>query len=1076
MARLNDFLRNHFITDSANAVVTHTRIPNKQLTGSQHGGKFNINTKQETDAFYRLYLKEMFVDPKGTNEPVLRHPVPSYSAHMTEKQLDQGAPIMIDMDIKYDAHEVHGRKHSEQFCLDVIHVCVCTLFGEMADLDQLRSAHGGDGERPLTFFVFVTQKDDSVLDPKNPQTRKDGIHIKVGLALDRHHHIRLRELMLPHLSKLVEKHKLPIINSVDDVLDASVAKANAPWQLYGSSKPQCEPYKLSYQYKCTVRLDRQRDDSEGEGEGGDSNGAGAHRAPLRIQYETVYSRTPIGTDAVGGGKTGWLRLAHDADADADADADDSPRMTRAGPMRVSEDKRHHVYGAFCVADSFELLSARYDAHARVPICESVCAPPSSRASTSSTSRTRSANAPNANVPLNLNLTAMSLDLGPISNLDDNEAAVKRLLAFYHQNKFAQPNLFKTFVQDDPFDLQEIYDYLSILPDSYYAIGKGTYENWMRVGWALKNTSPCLYPLWLQFSSQAETFSDSDIMDLYQRWNSMQPQNKPDALPLTWKSIRYWARHENPTKANEVYKSNIHLFMEKKLCKEWNETDVAWVLHKMYGDLFVCADIKNNRWFVYDRHRWKENDCGAHLRDKITSEFDELLFQLIAQKESELTKKHDEADEAHGDDDDDAKKKYEKTLETHIKKLVTTSMFIRRTSHKGNIMTEAKYRFNKEKFMESLNQNPYLLGFENGVFDFREKQFRAGRPDDFLTISTKTNYVAIDRGNADDVRILQEIEEFFRQLFPDPEVCKYMWRHLASCMLGTCLQETINIYVGSGSNGKTKLAEFLKMALGEYYGDVPVALVTQPRGRVGGTTSEVAQLQFARYAMMQEPSKGDQINDGILKQLTGGDQINARELFQKAFSFKPMFKLVMATNNLPKIGATDNGIWRRIRVIQFVSTFVEVLYEKETKEQREHQFIKNKEIDVKFREWVGVFTARLIEIACETGGYVVDCKSVTMESDMYRSNQDQLMAFFKEFVTRDTSGAAKPPKITKKDLYIRFENWYKQHYGHNVPHGREIYDFMDANCGHHVKSAWSGFYLNTVNAEDDGDGDGDGDDN
>ena len=87
-------------------------------------------------------------------------------------------------------------------------------------------------------------------------------------------------------------------------------------------------------------------------------------------------------------------------------------------------------------------------------------------------------------------------------------------------------------------------------------------------------------------------------------------------------------------------------------------------------------------------------------------------------------------------------------------------------------------------------------------------------------------------------------------------------------------------------------------------------------------------------------------------------------------------------------------------------------------------------------------------------------------------------FFEKFVTRDTSGAAKPPKITKDDLRLRFEKWYKEHYGINVlrfekwykehhginvPLGKELYDFMDARCGHHVKGAWSGYYLN-VNAD------------
>lgn len=1043
MGRFTDFLREHNTKD--NRAITHTRIPNHKLDSEfKQGGRFSIGATKELECFHRLYVKEMFVDPKGSREMILRDPVPVYSAHFTEAQLETNAPVLIDMDIKYRASEVGGRAHTEGFCLDVLHAGVSTLFGEMANLDQLRSIYG---KGPIQFPAFVMQKDETALDPKNPDVRKDGVHLKIGLAFDRPHHIRLRERMLPKVASLIETHRLPIINAPEDVLDYSVASASSNWQLYGSCKPQCKPYKLSHHYECSVKLDS------------------PSSAPLCFQYTTIYSRTPIGTHAYN-----QTKGSHE-------DGQSFVVVNEMDPAAaaLSVDRQHHIHGEFCVEDSFALLSARYDGHTRVPMRETADANGNAPCS----SRSRKPAAPSHPLKLATHL----VEFGTISTLSENTEAVDKLLAFYHQNKNKNSHLFKTSVQSFALDFQEIHDYLFLLPGSYYETGQGTYSNWIRVGLALKNTSPDLFPMWLKFSSQAKSFSDSDIVDVHNAWERIQPTQKQDASPLTWKSIRHWAKEACPNQAKEVHKRTNEKHIENKLTMNvFNETDLTTVLYLMYGDEVVCAGIKNEDWFVYENHRWKQNECGTYLRKKLTTDFIDMVIEMWKKHWNTLRDIRENDGKgnatANGGQEEQMEKKKklkedEKYFDTKVERLKEIIEKIRRTANKKHIMFESRHsEFHNENFLKSVDQDPLLLGFENGVFDFKEKKFRAGRPEDYLTLSTKLNYVPIDRSNEDDRRNLAEVEDFFRQLFPNEELCEYMWRHLASCVLGTCLQETIHIYVGKGRNGKTALAEFMKIALGDYYGDVPVALVTQPRGKVGGTSSEVAQLQFARFAMMQEPSKNDNINDGILKQLTGGDQINARELFQRAFSFKPMFKLVMATNNLPKIGATDDGIWRRIRVVRFESKFTEVPYEEETEEQCKYQFPVDKKIKNKFREWAGVFVARLIEIACETEGIVTDCHSVTKDSNLYRCNQDQMAAFFKEFVVRDRSGSLKPPKIGKKILRARFESWFKEHHGISVPNGQEIYDFMDARCGNHVNGAWKGFYFKLENdAEDDDDENG-----
>ena len=151
---------------------------------------------------------------------------------------------------------------------------------------------------------------------------------------------------------------------------------------------------------------------------------------------------------------------------------------------------------------------------------------------------------------------------------------------------------------------------------------------------------------------------------------------------------------------------------------------------------------------------------------------------------------------------------------------------------------------------------------------------------------------------------------------------YIWEHLASVLRGDNRNQTFNIYTGCGRNGKSKLVELMGFVLGDYKGSVPLALITQKRGSIGGVSPEVAQLKGLRYAVMQEPSKGCKLNEGIMKELTGGDPIQGRALFKDTVTFVPQFTLAVCTNHLFDIQSADDGTWRRIRVCDFKSKFVD----------------------------------------------------------------------------------------------------------------------------------------------------------
>ena len=142
----------------------------------------------------------------------------------------------------------------------------------------------------------------------------------------------------------------------------------------------------------------------------------------------------------------------------------------------------------------------------------------------------------------------------------------------------------------------------------------------------------------------------------------------------------------------------------------------------------------------------------------------------------------------------------------------------------------------------MDTNKYLLCFNNGVIDFTNKVFREGYPEDYITKSTKINYIPYDDTNEEFIRTANEIDIFMNKLFPIADVNRYMRDHLASCLIGANKNQTFNVYHGSGSNGKSIIADLMSVTLGEYKGTVPITLVTDVRGKIGGTSDEVLKLK------------------------------------------------------------------------------------------------------------------------------------------------------------------------------------------------------------------------------------------
>ena len=508
---------------------------------------------------------------------------------------------------------------------------------------------------------------------------------------------------------------------------------------------------------------------------------------------------------------------------------------------------------------------------------------------------------------------------------------------------------------------------------------------------------------------------------------------------------YWAKNDaDRTAYNKIRHETVDYFIEQTV-RGQTEFDLANVLLQLFKDRFVCVSIKNNIWYEFKNHRWSEIDSGNTLRLWCSRDVHKLYCDKAATEDERM----DALEE-----DDPNREKIKKKIDT----LISIGLMLRRTNHKNNIMREARDLFYDKDFLEKQDENNNLMCFNNGVFDFRDNVFRDGKPEDYITKCTNIDYVPIDQVNQ---TASSQVDEFMRQLFPVEELHKYMWDHLASTLIGTNENQTFNIYIGSGANGKSKLVDLMTKILGDYKGTVPITLITQKRPGIGGTSSEIVQLRGVRYAVMQEPSKGDKINEGIMKEITGGDPIQGRALFKETVTFVPQFKLVVCTNTLFDIKDTGDGTWRRIRVCDFKAKFRENPVENDPDEP--YQFPIDKKIEAKFEQWKEPFMSKLVEIAKHKKGLVEDCAIVLNKSNAYREDQDYLREFAREKIIKSDGG-----KIKKTELLETFKQWYTIQYGRSVPKGKELYDFVDKMFSKNNKGTWIGIAINYDQDDDEED--------
>ncbi len=285
-----------------------------------------------------------------------------------------------------------------------------------------------------------------------------------------------------------------------------------------------------------------------------------------------------------------------------------------------------------------------------------------------------------------------------------------------------------------------------------------------------------------------------------------------------------------------------------------------------------------KWVAWDGTRWKVDDDGAV--DRRAKQTVDRLWQEVA-------------DESDGD------------------KRKGLALFAARSASAGRVnamLSLAQSETGIPVSPDQLDRDPFLLNCPNGTLDLHTGQIRPHRQEDFITKLCPTPYypaagcplweAAIDRhmgGNQTLVRYLQRVYGY--------------------SLTGCTSEQYLWIFHGVGANGKSLELGTMQDVLGQDYAMKAVADLLLVK-RSESHPTERADLFGKRLVCCIETDEGRRLAESLVKELSGGDRIRARRLYENHWEFTPTHKLILAANHRPAVRGTDHAIWRRIRLVPF----------------------------------------------------------------------------------------------------------------------------------------------------------------
>lgn len=443
---------------------------------------------------------------------------------------------------------------------------------------------------------------------------------------------------------------------------------------------------------------------------------------------------------------------------------------------------------------------------------------------------------------------------------------------------------------------------------------------------------------------------------------------------------------------EIYEPNgselddgycIYVGEEKKNAKfySWDDTGNAERFIDNFGEIVRYSYI-NKCWYWYDGKKWCQD---------VTGQVKKLIDENLKIMRLEI-KNYTEDDEISA---------FEKFLKQS-----------RSNKSKNNLLKESEH--NVPILPHEFDSNIGLLNTQSGILNLKSGELMNHDKDKYFSRITHTDYSE----KSDCPLWINFLNDIFDN---DQELIRYIQKAIGYSLTGSTKEQCIFFLYGNGRNGKSTFIDTISAIMGDYAVNIqPETIMVKHSG--GGANSDIARLKGARLVTTVEPNEGARLNEGLVKQLSGGDRITARFQYGSEFEYAAEFKIWMSTNHKPIIRGRDDGIWRRMHLIPFT---VQIPSEKVDKN------LKHK---LK-REYPGILEWAVQGCLLWQREGLKLPKAVSDATNEYKSEMDVVLAFLDECTHRA------PGEARAGELYKAYREWAKENGQYegmsNTKFGREV---------------------------------------
>lgn len=354
---------------------------------------------------------------------------------------------------------------------------------------------------------------------------------------------------------------------------------------------------------------------------------------------------------------------------------------------------------------------------------------------------------------------------------------------------------------------------------------------------------------------------------------------------------------------EQYDSGFDLKPE-----DYSDIGQAKVLAREYGGELVFTDATD--YMRYDGIRWAESKqlaVGA-CEDFLDKQLDEAKTAWEKAQQALMKSGIDKETVLSGGKDLEKAidEKSEKAFAEYMTALVYKSFVMKRRDMKyiTSALQAAKPMLLRD--IKDFDSQEFLLNTPAATYDLRTGTSSEHSADDLITKVT-----AVSPNNENMGIWLEAVNSFFCS---DDELIGYVQQIVGLAAIGKVYMEALIISYGEGRNGKSTFWNTIARVLGSYSGSISADALTV--GCKRNVKPEMAELKGKRLVIAAELEEGMRLNTSVVKQLCSTDEVSAEKKYRDPFRYTPTHTLVLYTNHLPRVGANDEGTWRRLIVIPF----------------------------------------------------------------------------------------------------------------------------------------------------------------